>query len=121
MIWLRPNFSEFKLLFRLWVENIFVPVHPIKACGGKRGIALLLLRRGAGWRRMAVFIPRPIVPGKEHALSTACKAGWALGPSGLVREVTNPLLLLGNQNKSRSTVTISTEPPQLPHGPQSVQ
>jgi len=27
-----------------------------------------------------MLIPRPLVPGKEHGVSTACKARWALGP-----------------------------------------
>ena len=98
-IWLRPFFSEFKLLFRLWVENIFVPVHPTKACGGKRGTAALLLRRGAGWRWVTVFIPRPLVPGKEHALATACKARWTLGPVWTCERSDKSLIAVGKSKQ----------------------
>jgi hypothetical protein len=68
-----------------------------------------------------MFIPRPLVPGKEHAVSTACKAGWALGLVWTCERSEKSLVPVEKSNKSRSTVTLSTEPPQLPHCPHSVQ
>lgn len=43
-----------RLLHQYYVEHFFVsknsPVHAMKACRGRRGIALLILNVGARWR-----------------------------------------------------------------------
>lgn len=72
-----------------------------------------------------MFIPRLLVPGKEHAESTAYKAGWTLQLVWIREKSENSLLPVGKskhvQSVAQSLYRLSYRTPLLPHSRYSLR